>query len=60
MISNENLIEIIVGACKPQIDHNQVDPKQAIACLIGAVGVIALDYNIHLKDHPNFHLILGE
>ena len=49
MISNESLIEIIVGACKPQID-NQVDPKQAIACLIGAVGVIALEYNVNPND----------
>ena len=56
MISNENLIEIIVDACRSQIDHNQVDPKQAMACLVGAAIVIALEYNITDTDGTDIEI----
>jgi len=47
MITDETLTEIILGTCSPLIENHQVEPKHAIACLLSAIGRIAISYEIH-------------
>ncbi len=53
MTTKENIIESIVNVCKQFIDTQGEEPSQVIACLMGAVGTLALDYNVDIDDTTN-------
>lgn len=48
-MTNETLIDDLVGICKEYIEKKQTDPYQLIPCLMGCLGVLTLDYNLDVN-----------
>jgi hypothetical protein len=53
MTTKENIIESIVNACTQLINIQGEEPSQVIACLIGAVGTLVLEYDVDLDYTTN-------
>lgn len=53
MLTDEMLTEIILSTCKTLIDNNQVEPKNALVCLLIVIGTIAISYEIHPEDEDS-------
>jgi hypothetical protein len=53
MTTKQSIIEAIVNSCTQLINIQGEEPSQIIACLMGAVGTLVLDYDVDFDYTTN-------